>query len=64
MKSNDQIAQEQRDYWLDVMRVNRDRSIGQQDPNGEPGLPRDAFSISPFDWAEYWNQQLPGELRR
>lgn len=64
MKTNDEIAREQHDFWLDVMRTRRDYSTGQEDPDGEPGLPMDAFSISPSDWAEYWNRQLPGDLRR
>lgn len=62
MKSNDQIAIEQRDYWNAVAKENNDRGHTQQQP-GEPALPEDPFKLTARDWAEYWNLQVPGDQR-
>lgn len=63
MKTNEQIAIEQRDYWLSVVRENRDWTFGQQ-AEDEAGLPEDPFEFAPAAWAEYWNLQISGENRR
>lgn len=62
MKTPEQIALEQREYWKSVRKENKDHTFGQQVP-GEPGLPEDPFTISPAAWQEYWNLQLPGDIR-
>lgn len=62
MKSNEQIAIDQREYWKSVRKENKDHRVGQQEP-GKPGLPGDPFDISPADWQEYWNLQISGANR-
>jgi hypothetical protein len=62
MKSNEQIAIDQRDYWKSVRSENKNSWIGQQEPGG-PSLPVDPFAVSPADWQEYWNLQISGANR-
>lgn len=62
MRSFEEIALEQRDYWLKVARELGDQTFTQRKP-GEPSLSEVIANAKPRDWAEAWNLHLPGDKR-
>lgn len=62
MKSFEEIALEQRDYWLSVAKETGDMTFTQQ-KSGEPFLSEIIANAKPRDWAEAWNLHLPGDKR-